>query len=159
MTIWPRGEVGDTSEAKRELKKLIPENVFETPKPVRLIDRILTLGSQKDSLVMDFFAGSGTTGHAVMEKNAEDGGSRRFILVELADPCPAGSSAQQAGYGRICDITGERLRRAVKRIHEEFPNAPFNDGFRVLRLENTNEEKAFANATASHDTLPLACAK
>ncbi len=87
LTIWTRKDVGDTQEAKRDILKLIPENLFQTPKAVRLLNRIITLsmGKHSNDIVIDFFAGSGTTGHAVLKLNREDGGIRKFILVEMAE--------------------------------------------------------------------------
>lgn len=101
-TIWFHSEAGNTQEAKKELLKIFPdvESVFPTPKPIRLIKRIMQIASDKDSIVLDSFAGSGTTGHAVLQMNKEDGGNRKFILVEMDS--------------NICrSITSERLRRAI----------------------------------------------
>lgn len=116
-TIWYRSEVGDNQEAKQILKQLFPEkhtDLFDTPKPVRLITRILQLATDKDSIVLDSFAGSGTTGHAVLDLNKEDGGSRKFILVEMED-----SVAK--------DITAERVKRAIDKYD-------YKDGFEYCEL-------------------------
>ncbi len=101
-TLWYRDEVGDNQEAKQELKSQLDGDVFATPKPTRLIQRILQIATDKDSLVLDSFAGSGTTGHAVLKQNAEDGGTRRFILVEMEEKIAR-------------TITAERVRRVVER--------------------------------------------
>lgn len=99
-TLWPRDEVGTTSEAKSEIKRLFDGNVpFTTPKPTRLLDRVLQIATDKDAIVLDSFAGSGTTAHAVLSMNREDGGSRRFILAELGDYAD--------------DVTAERVRRVI----------------------------------------------
>ena len=100
-TIWFRSEVGDNQEAKKEVKSILPGRVFDTPKPLRLIERIIQTATDKDAnhIVMDSFAGSGTTGHAVLKQNAKDGGNRRFILLEMED------------YAK--EITTERVKRAV----------------------------------------------
>jgi len=104
-TIWYRSEVGDNQEAKRILKELFPEkhtDLFNTPKPIRLITRILHLATNKDDIILDSFAGSGTTGHAVLDLNKRDGGDRKFILVEMEDNIAK-------------DITAERVKRAIKK--------------------------------------------
>ena len=98
---WPHEEVGHTDEAKKETDRILGSNVFATPKPTRLIQRILEIATAPGDLVLDSFAGSGTTGHAVMKQNAKDGGDRRFILVEMEDDVAEG-------------VTAERLRRAVE---------------------------------------------
>ena len=114
--LWKFSETGHTDEAKKEIKALFDGNIpFDTPKPVRLIDRMLTIATEKDSLVLDFFSGSATTAHAVMKKNAEDGGKRKFIMVQL----PEKSASPQ--YDTLCDIGEERIRRAGAKIKEENP--------------------------------------
>jgi adenine-specific DNA-methyltransferase len=114
QTIWSYDEVGHTQEAKKDIVALLPdaEEVFSTPKPTRLIQRILQIATDKDSIVLDSFAGSGTTGHAVLQLNKEDGGNRRFILIEM-EP-------------EICrNITAERLRRVIE--GQPHPPAPSPD--------------------------------
>lgn len=133
-TLWLSDEVGSNSEATRELQKIIEGGAFDTPKPVRLIKRMLTLASDQDSIVLDFFAGSGTTAHAVMELNAEDGGNRKFICVQLDEKCAKGSAAYQAGYKTISDICRERIRRAGKKILEEHPDAKVDIGFKSFKV-------------------------
>jgi len=144
VTLWLRGLVGDNQEAYREIKELtIP---FDSPKPVRLIKHALTIsaGSEKDDIILDFFAGSCTTAHAVMQLNAEDGGNRKFICVQLAEPCEQESEAYKAGYKTIADIGKERIRRAAKKIRKEtegnlkFDNNRLDLGFEVFRLEQSN---------------------
>ena len=111
--FWPYSEVGHTDEAKKEIKNLFDGSApFDTPKPVRLLDRMLTIATDKDSIVLDFFSGSATTAHAVMRKNAQDGGHRKFILVQLSEKSPS------PNYETICDIGKERIRRAGDKAKE-----------------------------------------
>lgn len=111
---WCYDEVGHTDEAKKEVKALFEGTApFDTPKPVRLIDRILTIATDKHSIVLDFFSGSATTAHAVMKKNAEDKGSRKYILVQLPE-----KSASPI-YNNLCEIGKARIRRAGEKIQKE----------------------------------------
>jgi len=136
-TWWPREFAGDNQDARRELRALFPEaDVFDTPKPVQLIRRILEIGTTDNScdIILDFFAGSGTTGQAVAELNASDGGSRRYILTQLPElvadlPCD-----------NLAQITRERLRRAGKKIKDENPLFAGDLGFRVFKLASSNIE-------------------
>jgi len=113
-------DVGHNQEGKKEVNDLFPESlVFETPKPVRSLKRILYLATEANSIVLDFFAGSSTTAHAVMQINAEDGGNRKFIMVQLPEPCDEKSDAFKAGFKTIAEISKERIRRAGKKILEE----------------------------------------
>ncbi|WP_322153308.1 site-specific DNA-methyltransferase [Paratractidigestivibacter sp.] len=138
--LWPYSEVGHTDEAKKGLKKLFGGSApFDTPKPVRLLDRILTIASEPDSIVVDFFSGSATTAEAVMRKNAEDGGARRFVLVQLPEEV-------SGSWGDLCAVGEERIRRAGTKVVEEVNAAnvqlelgaeprPVPDvGFRVLEV-------------------------
>lgn len=141
QTIWKYGEVGHNQEGKKELNQLFPEAaVFETPKPVRLLKRVLHLATDSDSLILDFFAGSGTTAHAVLQLNAEDGGNRRFISVQLPEDTEESSTARQAGYQNIAEISKERIRRAGQKILEGECHADWNRdvGFRVLKVDTSN---------------------
>ena len=97
----------------------------------------------KDDFILDFFSGSSTTAHAVMQLNAEDGGHRKFIMVQLPEPCDEKSEAYKAGYKNICEIGKERIRRASKKIAEENPQAKFDGGFRVLKLDSTNMQDVY----------------
>jgi adenine-specific DNA-methyltransferase len=117
QTIWKYSEVGHNQEGKKEVNNLFPEaSVFDTPKPVRLLQRILHLSTRERSIVLDFFSGSATTAHAVMQLNAEDGGSRKHIMVQLPEACDAESEAAKAGYKTIAEISKERIRRAGEKI-------------------------------------------
>ncbi len=121
---------------------------FDFPKPVRLIRRVIQMATQKDSedIILDFFSGSATTAHAVMQMNAEDGGNRRFILVQLPELCPENSDAYKAGYKNICEIGKERIRRAGRKLLEEHAQVKLTDaethsldiGFRVYKLDTSN---------------------
>jgi adenine-specific DNA-methyltransferase len=112
--------------------------IFESPKPIGLIQELLKLGTTPDAVVMDFFAGSGTTGHAVFAENIADSGMRRFVLVQLPEVPPSGSEAEKAGYSTIAGLTKERLRRAGKKIREDNPMFAGDLGFRVFKLASTN---------------------
>lgn len=114
QTIWLAPEVGSTDTAVAELKQIVG-HVFESPKPTGLIRRILST-MPTDALVLDFFAGSGTTGHAVALKNAEDGGTRRCLSINSAEPTRTGSNAHIAGYATVADITRARLRAVAARV-------------------------------------------
>ncbi|HWQ73696.1 MAG TPA: site-specific DNA-methyltransferase [Syntrophomonas sp.] len=145
-TIWPYKEVGHNQEAKKEIKAIFPESVpFDTPKPTRLVERILRLASDLDSIVIDFFSGSATTAHAVMQLNAEDGGKRKFIMVQLPEPCAEDTEAAKAGYKNICEIGKERIRRAGEKIKEDagLTAQNFDIGFRVLKLDDTNMKDVY----------------
>lgn len=148
--LWLHEEVGHTDEAKKGLKKLFDGSApFDTPKPVRLLDRILTIASDKDSVVLDFFSGSATTAEAVMRKNAEDGGNRRFVLVQLPEEA-------SGGWGNLCNVGEERIRRGGEKIRAEVDTAneqlelgaepkPVPDiGFRVLRVDESCLKDEFA---------------
>jgi adenine-specific DNA-methyltransferase len=116
-------------------------SVFDNPKPCGLINEIIKLGSSTDGLILDFFSGSATTANAVIQTNAEDGGKRKFILVQLSEVTEENSEAYKAGYKNICEIGKERIRRAAKKIKEE-TRADIDYGFRVYRLDSSNMQKA-----------------
>jgi adenine-specific DNA-methyltransferase len=121
--------LSSNQEATRELKSIFNEKVlFDLPKPLGLLIFCLELATSKDSIILDFFSGSATTAHAVMQLNAEDGGHRKFIMVQLPEPCDEKSEAYKAGYRNICEIGKERIRRAGKKILEEYKNTPFCKG-------------------------------
>lgn len=139
ITIWYNKDVGHNQEGRQELKKLFDNRgYFDGPKPLRLLQRILQIANtDKDSIILDFFSGSATTAHAVMQLNAEDNGHRKFIMVQLPEKTDEDSDAYKAGYHNICDIGKERIRRAAAKIKAE-QNAPIDMGFRVYRLDNSN---------------------
>lgn len=136
-TLWRKEDVGSNRTSKNELRALFPDSEsFDTPKPTKLIDRMLKLATTADGndLVLDFFAGSGTTGHAVYSANVEDGGNRRFILVQL----PEQLAEATAGLSTIADITRERLRRSGKALKDSNPLLSGDMGFRAFRLASSN---------------------
>jgi len=148
MTIWKYAEVEHSQEAAQNLKKLFDgKDFFDYPKPVKLIKRMLELYTNADSLILDFFSGSATTAHAVMQLNAEDGGHRKFIMVQLPEVCPSDGEAYKAGYLNICEIGKERICRAGKKIKEENKDKPgienLDTGFRVLKLDSSNMKDVY----------------
>ncbi len=156
QTIWKYGDVGHNQEGKKEVNVLFPESaVFETPKPVRLLKRMLHLSTEDDSIILDFFAGSATTAHAVMQKNAEDTGNRKFIMVQLPEPCEEKSEAFKAGYKSIAEIGKERIRRASENIKQENSEYEGDLGFRVFKLDATNINPWGADFENLEDELAL----
>lgn len=151
-------EVGTAEAAKRELVDLVGQVGFDTVKPIELIRKLAFHLSKrdKDFVVLDFFSGSATTAHAVMKLNAEDGGNRKFIMVQLPEVCDEKSEAAKAGYANICEIGKERIRRAGKKIAEEVegsnqqlklgeePKKVPDIGFRVLKIDSSNFEDVSA---------------
>lgn len=145
-TIILHTEGGHNQEGKQELKLLFEDlGLFDGPKPVRLLKLLLTIANlDEQSIILDFFSGSATTAHAVMQQNAEDGGNRKFIMVQLPEQTDAKSEANKAGYQNICEIGKERIRRAGKKIKAENPNASALDtGFRVLKLADSNMKDVY----------------
>ena len=136
ISIWKFNEVGHNQEASQELRKLFDgDSYFDTPKPIRLIVQTLRLITNSDDLILDFFSGSGTTAHAVMQLNAEDGGSRRFICVQLPEETDEKSEARKAGFNTIAEIAKERIRRAGRQISDGLQSGQNVDtGFKVFKL-------------------------
>ena len=145
-TWWPNTEVGHTQEATKEVAALFEQSgIMDFPKPLRYMKRIIHIASEKDSIILDFFSGSATTAHAVMQLNAEDGGKRKFIMVQLPEKTDEKSEAYKAGYKNICEIGKERIRRAGKKIKEESPltTQDLDTGFRVLKLDSSNMQDVY----------------
>ena len=144
-TILFQDDVGNNQEAKQETKALFDGfGVFDGPKPVRLLTTLLRIANtESDAIILDFFSGSATTAHAVMQLNAEDGGHRKFIMVQLPEVTDEKSEAYKAGYKNICEIGKERIRRAAKKIAEENPDAKFDGGFRVLKCDTSNMKDVY----------------
>lgn len=146
-TWWPNTEVGHTQEATKEIATLLGQSgIMDFPKPIRLMKRIVHIASKKDSIILDFFSGSATTAHAVMKLNAEDGGHRKFIMVQLPEKTDEKSEAYKAGYKNICEIGKERIRRAGRKIKEDAGlTAPvdLDIGFRCLRLDESNMKPVY----------------
>lgn len=155
VNLWDYKSAGTLDDGTKEVNTLLGKDIFDYPKPHSLIKRMLELGTSKDSVVLDFFAGSGTTAHAVMQLNKEDGGNRKYICVQLPEKCDEKSEAYKAGYKTIADIAKERIRRAGAKIRAEvetertkqkgqlqFDDAgivPMPDsGFKVFKLANSN---------------------
>lgn len=150
-TTWWTGEkCGTATQGTKEQMQLFDGFApFDTPKPVKMIKQILTLVSRPNDndIILDFFSGSGTTAHAVFEKNSEDEGNRRFILVQLDESTSENSQARKKGYDTIPQIGKERIRRAGAKIKEESPltTADLDVGFRVLKLDSTNMKDVYYN--------------
>lgn len=149
MTIWKYSEVGHSQDAKQNLKKLFDgKSFFDYPKSVELIKRCIQLYSNESSIILDFFSGSATTAHAVMQLNAEDGGKRKFIMVQLPEKTDEKSEAFKASYKNICEIGKERIRRAGEKIKEEagLNGQDLDIGFRVLKLDSSNMKDIYYSA-------------
>ena len=144
-TWWDFEEVGHNDEGQKETGELLGKKVFSTPKPVRLLKRIVQLATQANDICLDFFCGSAATAHAVMERNVEDGGSRRHIMVQLPEVCDSKSESYKAGFKTIAEIAKERIRRAGAKIKaENATTAPKLDiGFRVLKIETSNMKDVY----------------
>ena len=140
-TWWKNTEVGHSQEATQEVKKLFDGHAyFDYPKPLRLLIRLLQLGSKENSIVIDFFGGSSTTAHAVMQLNAKDGGNRRYIMVQIPEKTPENSDAFKANYNTIDQIGMERIKRAAKKIHDENPLFAGDLGFKHYTLKEPKED-------------------
>ena len=131
-----------------QLKKIFDNKIFDNPKPVTLIKDILFIATNKNDIILDFFSGSATTAHAVMQLNAEDGGKRKFIMVQLPEETDEKSEAFKAGYKNICEIGKERIRRAGEQIKEEagLNGKDLDIGFRVLKLGSSNMKDIYYSA-------------
>lgn len=154
QNIWD--DCGTTQSAEKELSQILGGKFFDYPKPMKLLKKIIKIASDTDSLILDFFSGSATTAHAVMQLNAEDGGKRKYICVQLPEETPEDSPARKAGYKTICDIGKERIRRAGKKIKKESPltTQDLDTGFRVLRVDSSNmEEVYFSPSATTQDNL------
>ena len=148
----------NTAQGTSEIRNLFGQRTFDFPKPSGLIKYLLsmTVRTSPYSLILDFFSGSATTAHAVMQLNAEDGGKRKYICVQIPEETPQGSEARKAGYNTICDIGKERIRRAGKKIKEEtgLMGQDLDTGFRVLRVDSSNmEDIYFEPAKLKQDDL------
>ena len=139
--LW--NDIEGNKKAQIDLKALIPEKVFDTPKPIELLKRLFRISNvDKEDIILDFFSGSATTAHAVMQLNAEDGGNRKFIMVQLPEITPEKSEARKAGYENICEIGKERIRRAGDMIVNENKDKEgikdLDIGFKVFKLDSSN---------------------
>ena len=161
ITWWTFEEVGHNDEANKEVTAIFGSKTpFDTPKPVRLIKQILQIGTDKNDIILDFFSGSATTAHAVMQLNAEDGGNRQFIMVQLPEVCDQKSEAYKAGYQNICEIGKERIRRAGKKILEADNQMTLENkkqldiGFKVFKLDSSNL-KTWDNTPVTAEQMDL----
>ena len=145
-TLWD-----DISWGRLDLQGDVP---FKNgKKPLKLLDRMLRMAADEDDIVLDFFSGSATTAEAVMQLNAEDGGHRKFIMVQLPEETDEKSEAYKAGYKNICEIGKERIRRAAKKIVEENPETKFDGGFRVLKCDSSNMKDVYYNPAEYEPSL------
>lgn len=143
-SFWIGGELSN-DVGRRQLKTIFGAAYFDYPKSIDYILNTIYMGSDSDSIILDFFSGSATTAHAVMQLNAEDGGHRKFIMVQLPEKCDEASEAYKAGYKNICEIGKERIRRAGDKIKSESPTTTqdLDIGFRVLKLDDTNMKDVY----------------
>ena len=141
-------DIGMSLDGTKEITELFSGKVFSYPKTSKLIKHLLDMSTKTspNAIIMDFFSGSATTAHAVMQINAEDGGHRKFIMVQLPEPCDEKSEAYKAGYPNICEIGKDRIRRAAKKIAADNPDKPFDGGFRVFKLADTNMTDVYYSA-------------
>ena len=150
-------DVGHSQEGAKEVTTLMDAGVFDGPKPVRLLIRLLTLANlNDDSIVLDFFSGSATTAHALMQFNAEKGKHCKFITVQVPEETDKSGTAYKAGYRNICEIGKERIRRAAKKIREDTGLAlskDFDGGFRCLRLDSSNMQDVYYTPDATRQDL------
>ena len=143
-TLWA-GKEFISNKGTKELADLLGKGIFDFPKPLELVKSIIAIGSSDSDIILDFFSGAATTAHAVMQKNLEDGGSRKFIMMQLPEPCDEASEAYKVGYKTICEIGKERIRRAGDKIKSESPmtTQDLDIGFRVLKLNDTNMKDVY----------------
>lgn len=148
VSFWDYASFGSTRQSNKELSVLINKGIFQNPKPIKTIATLIDLLAKAEhSTILDFFSGSATTAHAVMQLNAEDGGKRKFIMVQLPEETDEKSEAFKAGYKNICEIGKERIRRAGKKIREDSPLTTQNldTGFRVLKCDSSNMKDVYYN--------------
>lgn len=148
-TWWTFEECGHNDEAQKETAALLGQKVFSTPKPIRLIERMITIAGAKDGIILDFFAGSGSTAHATLKANSQDGGSRRFIAIQIPELLSEDNNTQKSAAifckqigveANIAELTKERLRRAGEKVLQEKSNEIWNKdiGFRTLKIDTSN---------------------
>ena len=142
--LW--SDIEGNKKATRDVRALFDtKKVFDFPKPIGVLTKCISIGANKDSIILDFFSGSATTAHAVMKLNSEDEGERKFIMVQLPEITSEDTEANKAGYKNICEIGKERIRRAGKKIKEESPltTKDLDTGFRVLKLDSSNMQDVY----------------
>lgn len=151
-------DIGMSQDGTKEITNLFGGKVFSFPKPSSLIKFFASIHTDEDDIILDFFSGSAATAHAIMELNAEDNKARKFIIIQLPEPCDENSDAYKSGYSTICEIGKERIRRAGKKIKEENPlnTQNLDTGFRVFKLDDTNMNDVYYSANEySQDLLPM----
>lgn len=148
---WTFKDVNSERGSEEFIDLGFDKRVFPKPKPIGTIKRCLKLSTTEDNIILDFFSGSGTTAHAVMQLNAEDGGNRQFIMVQLPEVCDEKTEAYKAGYKNICEIGKERIRRAGTKIHEQ--NNSVDTGFKVFKLDSSNLVKWDSTPTEDAEEL------
>ena len=146
-TVWFDKEL-NSIVGTREVANIVGKGLFDFPKPLMLIKRIIEIGANEESIILDFFSGSATTAHAVMQLNAEDGGHRKYIMVQLPEPTSEDSEAYKAGYMNICEIGKERIRRAGAKVKRDNPitTLDLDIGFRVFKLDSSNMNDVYYSA-------------
>ena len=140
---WTFKDVNSERGTEEFISLGFDKRIFPKPKPIGTIKRCLKLATMCDDIVLDFFSGSATTAHAIMKLNAEDGGNRKFIMVQFPEETDEKREAYKAGYKNICEIGKERIRRAAKKIAEENPDAKFDGGFRILKCDTSNMKDVY----------------
>lgn len=150
-TLWD--DVSNAANASDEIKKTFNGIVFDTPKPTPYIKRMIQLSTSCDDIILDFFSGSATTANAVLDLNIEDGGNRKFIMIQLPESISANSNAQKSGYSNICEIGKERIRRVARKISEDHPYAAFDGGFRVLKCDSSNMKDIYYTPSETQQSL------
>lgn len=140
-TLW--SDVSNAANASDEIKKMFDEIVFDTPKPVPYIAEMLKIASSKNDIILDFYSGSATTANAVMQQNADDGGHRKFIMVQLPESITNNENAIKMGFNNICDIGKERIRRAGNNINGRIDGKDVDTGFRVFKIDSTNMKDVY----------------
>lgn len=171
VDLWRQEDTGTTDQGSKELESLLGRKIFDFPKPQSLVKRIISLilngDNGKNNIILDFFSGSATTANAVMQLNAEDGGNRKFIMVQLPEETDKKSEAYKAGYKNICEIGKERIRRAGQKIRNEqlgiknegdnsslqTPNSSLDTGFRVLKCDTSNMKDVYYNPAEYEPSL------
>lgn len=139
----------DGRASTKQLEQLLDgKKIFDNPKSVQLLSRIISFATQDDDCtILDFFSGTATTAHAVMEMNAKNGTHKKFIMVQIQEPTDAKSEAYKAGFKNICEIGKERIRKAAALIKKTYPGASFDSGFRVLKLDTSNMQQVWYTPT------------
>lgn len=165
VNLWSYKEAGTLDDGTKVVDGLIGKDVFDYPKPHTLIRKMLQIATKENDIILDFFSGSATTAHAVMQLNAEDNGNRKFIMVQWPELCDEKSEAYKAGYKNICEIGKERIRRAGEQIAREIeqiniqlklgeePKKVPDIGFRVLKIDSTNMQDVYYNPADYHQTM------